>query len=129
MVPAAATRGSSRSVRDRHAAMTSTRRLYHDDATLRRFDATVHAAITHDGKPALVLDATAFYPEAGGQLGDRGTLGGIEVLDTQELDGGTIVHVLAADPGLAAGATVTGELDWERRRQHMAQHTGQHLLS
>lgn len=109
--------------------MTSTRRLYHDDATLRRFDATVQAVIAHDGKPALVLEATAFYPEAGGQLGDRGTLGGIEVLDTQELDDGSIVHVLAADPGLAAGATVTGELDWERRRQHMAQHTGQHLLS
>ena len=106
----------------------STRRLYHDDAMLRRFDATVVAHTTHGGKPAVILDATAFYPEAGGQLGDRGTLGGIEVIDTQEADGGTIVHVLAAD-GPAIGSTITGELEWTRRRQHMAQHTGQHLLS
>ncbi|MBA3459652.1 MAG: alanyl-tRNA editing protein [Deltaproteobacteria bacterium] len=106
----------------------STRRLYHDDAMLRRFDATVIAHITQAGKPAVILDATAFYPEAGGQLGDRGTLDGIEVLDTQEADGGTIIHVLAADAP-AIGTTITGELDWARRRQHMAQHTGQHLLS
>ncbi len=106
----------------------STRRLYHDDSTLRRFDATVVAHATHAGKPAVVLDATAFYPEAGGQLGDRGTLGGVEVLDTQEQDGGVIVHVLAG-PAPELGTTVTGELDWARRRQHMAQHTGQHLLS
>ena len=106
----------------------TTRRLYHDDSALRRFDATVIAHVQHAGKPAVVLDATAFYPEAGGQLGDRGTLGGIEVLDTQEQDGGVIVHVLAA-PGPDIGATISGELDWARRRQHMAQHTGQHLLS
>lgn len=109
--------------------MTPTRRLYHDDSALRRFEAVVQAVTAHDGKPAIVLEATAFYPEAGGQLGDHGTLGGVEVIDTQELESGAIVHVLAADPGLAAGATATGEIDWARRRQHMAQHTGQHLLS
>ncbi len=105
-----------------------TRRLYHTDSTLRRFDATVVAQTTHAGKPAVILDETAFYPEAGGQLGDRGTLAGIEVVDTQETDGRVIVHVLAT-AGPEAGARITGELDWARRRQHMAQHTGQHLLS
>ena len=104
-----------------------TKRLYHDDAYLRRFDATVVAMTTFRDRPAVVLDQTAFYPEAGGQLGDRGTLGGIAVLDTQEQDDGTIVHVVAAP--LEAGARVSGELDWARRRQHMAQHTAQHLLS
>lgn len=105
-----------------------TRRLYHDDAMLRRFDATVLAHVTHKDRPAVVLDATAFYPEAGGQLGDRGTLGGIAVIDTQELDDGTIIHVVeGALP--AVGEHLTGELDWARRRQHMAQHTAQHLLS
>jgi alanyl-tRNA synthetase len=105
-----------------------TRRLYHDDAFLRRFDADVIAHTTFKGSPALVLDQTAFYPEAGGQLGDRGTLAGVVVRDTQELDDGTIVHVV--DGELAAvGTRVTGELDWARRRQHMAQHTAQHLLS
>jgi alanyl-tRNA synthetase len=105
-----------------------TRRLYHDDAYLRRFDAEVIAHTTHRDQSAIVLDQTAFYPEAGGQLGDRGTLGGIEVRDTQELDDGTIVHLVAGELP-AVGARVTGELDWVRRRQHMAQHTAQHLLS
>ena len=105
-----------------------TRRLYHDDAYLRRFDADVIAHTTFKGSPAVVLDQTAFYPEAGGQLGDRGTLGGLGVRDTQELDDGTIVHVVeGALP--AVGTRVSGELDWARRRQHMAQHTAQHLLS
>jgi len=105
-----------------------TRRLYHDDAYLRRFDARVVAATTFKARPAVVLDRTAFYPEAGGQLGDRGTLAGAAVVDTQETDDGTIVHVLdGAAPEV--GAEVTGELDWARRRQHMAQHTAQHLLS
>ena len=99
-----------------------TRRLYHDDAYTRSFDAEV-IAMTPQGA---VLDRTAFYPEAGGQLGDHGTLGGVAVRDTQELDDGTIVHVVA-DP-LPLGP-VRGELDWTRRRQHMAQHTAQHLLS
>jgi alanyl-tRNA synthetase len=105
-----------------------TRRLYHDDAYLRRFDAEVVAITTYKTKPAIVLDQTAFYPEAGGQLGDRGQLGGASVIDTQETDDGTIVHVIAGEPP-AAGTRVTGELDWLRRRQHMAQHTAQHLLS
>lgn len=108
-----------------------TRRLYHDDAYLRRFDADVIAHTTFKNQPAIVLDQTAFYPEAGGQLGDRGTLGGSalrDVLDTQELDDGTIVHLIEGDlPPI--GSRVTGELDWARRRQHMAQHTAQHLLS
>ncbi len=106
----------------------ATRRLYHHDSALRRFDATVAAQTTHAGKPAIILDETAFYPEAGGQLGDRGSLGGIEVVDTQETDGGVIIHLLAAT-GPEPGTRITGELDWTRRRQHMAQHTGQHLLS
>ncbi|HEY0990075.1 MAG TPA: alanyl-tRNA editing protein [Kofleriaceae bacterium] len=105
-----------------------TRRLYHDDAYLRRFDAEVVALTTYKTAPAVVLDQTAFYPESGGQLGDRGRLGGAAVVDTQETDDGAIVHVIEGEPP-AVGARVTGELDWARRRQHMAQHTAQHLLS
>jgi alanyl-tRNA synthetase len=105
-----------------------TRRLYHHDSYQRRFDATVVAVTTWKNQPAIVLDQTAFYPEAGGQLGDRGTLGGLTVLDTQEADDATILHVIAGEPP-APGTPVSGELDWVRRRQHMAQHTAQHLLS
>jgi len=105
-----------------------TRRLYHDDAYLRRFDAEVIAHTTYKDHAAVVLDQTAFYPEAGGQLGDHGTLANLAVTDTQELDDGTIVHLVTGDLP-AIGTRVTGELDWARRRQHMAQHTAQHLLS
>jgi alanyl-tRNA synthetase len=105
-----------------------TRRLYHDDAYLRRFDAEVVAITSYKAAPAVVLDRTAFYPEAGGQLGDHGQLGAAQVIDTQETDDGTIVHLISGEPP-AVGARVTGELDWARRRQHMAQHTAQHLLS
>jgi len=106
----------------------STRRLYHDDAYLKRFEANVVGHAAYKDKRGVVLDATAFYPEAGGQLGDRGVLGGVAVEDTQELDDGTIVHVVSGELP-AVGARVSGELDWARRRQHMAQHTAQHLLS
>jgi alanyl-tRNA synthetase len=100
-----------------------TTRLYHDDAYLRSWQARV-TAVTGNG---VILDRTAFYPEAGGQLGDRGTIGGVAVVDTQESDDG-IVHIL--DGALpAVETTVACELDWARRRQHMAQHTAQHLLS
>ncbi len=104
-----------------------TRRLYHDDAYLRRFEATVASVTMFRGTPAVILDRTAFYPEAGGQLGDRGTLGAATVIDTQETDD-AIVHLIEGDAPVV-GSTVTGELDWIRRRQHMAQHTAQHLLS
>lgn len=103
-------------------------RLYHEDAYRRTFDATVVAHAAWKDRAAVVLDQTAFYPEAGGQLGDHGVLGGTRVVDTQELDSGAIAHVVEGDLP-AVGARVTGELDWARRRQHMAQHTAQHLLS
>jgi alanyl-tRNA synthetase len=106
-----------------------TQRLYHHDAYLRRFDAEVVAVTTYGERAAIVLDRTGFYPEAGGQLGDRGALAGVQVVDTQELDDGTIAHIVDATTGLEPGARVTGELDWARRRQHMVQHTAQHLLS
>ena len=106
-----------------------TLRLYHDDAFAQSFTAQVVALTTYKDRAAIVLDQTAFYPEAGGQLGDHGTLAGIAVLDTQETEDGTIVHVVESAPALEPGAEVTGTIEWRRRRQHMAQHTAQHLLS
>ena len=71
------------------------------------------------------LDRTAFYPASGGQPFDLGKAGGIpvtEVIDEQD----RIAHVL--DRPLL-GTQVSCEIDWERRFDHMQQHTGQHLLS
>ncbi len=104
------------------------RRLYHEDQTLRTFDAEVLAHVTVGGEVAVVLDRTAFYPEAGGQLGDHGRLGATSVVDTQELEDGRVAHVIAGEAP-AIGSVVHGEIEWARRRQHMAQHTAQHLLS
>jgi len=77
------------------------------------------------GKPFAVLEDTILYPEGGGQPSDRGTLNGVAVLDVQNKDG-AIRHVLAS--AVAAGPAEL-RLDWERRFDHMQQHTGQHLLS
>ncbi len=101
-----------------------TERLYYTDATLLTFDATV---VTVDGV-RVVLDRTAFYPTSGGQPFDTGVLGEARVVDVIDGDDG-IVHVLAAPPRFAVGDTVRGTIDHARRRDHMQQHTGQHLLS
>ncbi len=106
-------------------AVSPTRRLYYDDPYLCEFEAEVVEKRRHEGFPAVVLDATAFYPESGGQPWDRGTLGGAEVVKVLDLDG-VILHVLAADvpPG-----RLRGRVDWPTRFDHMQQHTGQHILS
>jgi alanyl-tRNA synthetase len=103
-----------------------TNRLYYTDPACRRFDASVTRAFAHEGRPAVTLDRTAFYPASGGQPYDTGSLGGITVVETVDA-GDEIVHVLASP--LAQGAAVTGEIDWGRRFDHMQQHTGQHILS
>ena len=110
-----------------------TERLYWNDAYLRQFEARVVAFTEYAGKPAVTLDATAFYPEGGGQPADRGTLGGMSVIDVQER-AGDIYHVLGLGEAplpaaLVTGATVSGEIDWQRRFDYMQQHSGQHILS
>jgi alanyl-tRNA synthetase len=96
------------------------------DPYLISFTARVVASPEQGGRPSVLLDRTAFYPEGGGQPADRGTLGGAQVLDVQE-SGADVVHLL--DRRLAPGTEVEGRVDWVRRLDHMQQHHGQHLLS
>lgn len=103
-----------------------TERLYLTDPYLTRFHARTLKALQLKNQLAVVLDRSAFYPEGGGQPGDRGTLGGIPVLDTQERDG-EVLHLVDA-PSWTLGE-VEGVVDWGRRFDHMQQHHGQHLLS
>ncbi|MBI4263884.1 MAG: phosphoesterase [Acidobacteria bacterium] len=103
-----------------------THRIYYTEPDCRTFDAVVTRAFQHEGRPAVTLDRTAFYPTSGGQPFDTGRLGGAEVTETIEVED-DLVHVLSAP--LADGASVTGSIDWPRRFDHMQQHTGQHLLS
>jgi alanyl-tRNA synthetase len=102
-----------------------TERLYLADSGLLEFDAQVVRVASQGGRAAVVLDRTAFYPEGGGQPADRGTLGGVPVVDVQDA-GGEILHVLGGD---APAGRVTGQVDAARRRDHVQQHHGQHLLS
>jgi alanyl-tRNA synthetase len=107
-----------------------THRLYYDDPYLRQFDAQVIARQQMDGRPAVALDRTAFYPTGGGQPNDVGTLRGergeargvLDVITADEL----VWHVLDGD---LPDGPARGEIDWDRRFDHMQQHTGQHVLS
>jgi alanyl-tRNA synthetase len=102
-----------------------TERLYLADPYLVRFEAQVARQTRLGERAAVVLDRTAFYPEGGGQPADRGTLGGVAVVDVQE-QGGEVLHALE---GPLPSGRVEGVVHWARRFDHMQQHHGQHLLS
>ncbi|MDR7418782.1 MAG: alanyl-tRNA editing protein [Armatimonadota bacterium] len=105
-----------------------TRKLYHLDSYRRDVTSVVTGVRTGPGGVAVALEETVFYAVAGGQPADRGELAGRAVLDVIEEDG-VIWHMLGdADPP-AVGERVRGTIDWERRYDHMQQHTGQHILS
>jgi alanyl-tRNA synthetase len=103
-----------------------TERLYYQEPQRRTFDAVVTRVLERDGRPAVHLDRTSFYPTSGGQPFDTGRLGDVEVVETIDEDD-DIVHVLTAP--LVNGAAVRGDINWVRRFDHMQQHTGQHVLS
>ncbi len=103
-----------------------TRKLYYEDSHLNRFTATVCSCEETPKGFAVVLDATAFYPEGGGQAGDTGNLGGVAVLDTRE-QGEEVVH-LCSGP-LTVGKTVEGAIDYAARFRRMQQHSGEHIVS
>lgn len=105
----------------------ATKRLYYDDAFLREFDATVIACERTDQRWQVTLDRTAFYPTSGGQPYDTGKLNDVAVVDVSDEHADEIVHV--TEQPLSAGAAVHGVIDWQRRFDHMQQHTAQHLLS
>lgn len=101
--------------------------LYQTDAYLKEFQAQV---VDHlDG--GVVLDRTAFYPGGGGQPHDTGALVAADqswrVKKVKRVKGRP-VHYLQGDVLPAAGATVTGRLDWERRYRLMRTHTALHIL-
>jgi len=103
-----------------------TDRLYFADSYLTSFTARVTDRADREGRPAVALDRSAFYPEGGGQPADRGTLNGVPVLDVQSDDDGTVWHTLESPLG---ADQVEAKVDWIRRFDHMQQHHGQHLLS
>jgi alanyl-tRNA synthetase len=125
-----------------------TEHLYYHDSFLDVFDAEVRElqpGTAKDMRPAVILDRTAFYPTSGGQPFDTGwiipdatspdaELQKLRVREVAEREDGQIVHYL--EPGVAEnkltlqkGSRIRGLIDPARRRDHMQQHSGQHILS
>jgi alanyl-tRNA synthetase len=111
-----------------------TERLYYHDSFLYDFDAEVRET-TENPRPAIVLDRTAFYPTSGGQVFDTGSIlpqnstDKLRVTEVADREDGRVVHYLESVRDLKPGTRVHGQIDASRRRDHMQQHTGQHVLS
>ncbi len=114
-------------------APMATKKAYWNDPFATALETRGAEASTWEGKPSLVLSETIFYPEGGGQLGDVGTLRvgdeAVSVLDTQIDDAGAIHHVLERAVATSVDAPVAASIDVSRRRDAMAHHTAQHMLS
>jgi len=120
---------------------TVTERLYYRDSFLYEFEAEVLDLISapnSDSHLAVILDRTAFYPTSGGQVFDMGWILPAEskeasdrsrVAEVTERDDGTILHILENAGPIQKGTRIHGLIDVDRRRDHMQQHSGQHVLS
>jgi alanyl-tRNA synthetase len=110
-----------------------TDRLYYHDSFLYDFDAEVRE-VSESPRPALILDRSAFYPTSGGQVFDTGVISAenekLKVIEVADSEDGHIVHYLEAPvKDIKPGTRVHGQIDASRRRDHMQQHSGQHVLS
>lgn len=106
--------------------MVTTEKLYYTDPYMKEFTAKVLSCEPDGKRFRAVFDRTAFYPEGGGQPADRGTAAGTEVLDVHEKDG-IVYHSCSAY--LEPGTEVSCAIDWDRRFDHMQQHSGEHIVS
>ncbi len=98
---------------------------YERDAYCPSLETRILGSGTEGNRPFVQLEDTVFYPEGGGQPCDLGTINGVAVLDVQKRDG-AIRHFVAATLGEGPASL---QVDWDRRFDHMQQHTGQHLLT
>ena len=101
-------------------------KLFYENAYMTRFTGTVESCVQGKKGYEVILDQTAFYPEGGGQPADMGVLGGVKVTDVRDREG-HVVHI--CDGPLEVGSRVEGEIDWQRRFDHMQQHSGEHIVS
>ncbi len=116
-----------------------TERLYYTDSFLHEFEGRVLSVSDDNGRTAVTLDRSAFYPASGGQVFDTGWLEVSEGSEAKRLNvsevaeneqTGEVVHYLEADASaLRTGEVVRGLIEPSRRRDHMQQHSGQHVLS
>jgi len=101
----------------------STIRLYWKDAYLK----SMQAKVIKIDEFKVWLDKTCFYPESGGQAGDRGVVNGSLIIDTKFDENKDIVHILKEAANFKVGDVVLGEIDWERRYKIMKVHSASHI--
>ena len=100
-------------------------KLYYNSAYISEWQTDIHQTLEREDGYYVILKETAFYPHGGGQPCDVGYINGIPVLDViNEED--EVLHRLERLPD---ESKVTCHIDWNRRFDHMQQHSGQHLLS
>ena len=102
-----------------------TEKLYYKDAYIKNFSSRVLSCEPANGGYAIVLAATAFFPEEGGQYADTGVLNGIIVNDVQEKDG-VIYHM--TDSPIEVGTVAAGTIYFNARYEKMQCHTAEHIL-
>jgi alanyl-tRNA synthetase len=104
--------------------------LYYDDHYTKEFDATVLWKQTTSRGTEVILDATAFYPEGGGQPADKGFILAhgkqIPVIHVEKT-GASIIHVL--EQPVNVGEKIHGAIDWDQRYTLMKHHTGTHVVN
>ncbi|HOP08853.1 MAG TPA: alanyl-tRNA editing protein, partial [Candidatus Methanofastidiosa archaeon] len=102
-----------------------TKKAYYDEPFIKEFTARVTSNIREGELSRVGLERTYFYPDSGGQPHDTGKMDGHDVVNVI-VDGGEIYHLVDGDIG---DGEVACRIDWDRRMDHMQQHTGQHILS
>ncbi|MDP5276608.1 alanyl-tRNA editing protein [Chengkuizengella axinellae] len=100
-------------------------KLYYSNPFLKSWKTNIKEIREENNRFILQLEETAFYPEGGGQPSDIGSINGVKVIDVQEKED-LIYHLVDRLP---EENTVSCEIDWKRRFDHMQHHSGQHLLS
>ncbi|MBQ9211241.1 MAG: hypothetical protein IJ153_06010 [Clostridia bacterium] len=107
-----------------------TDRLYYENAYLLQFEGKVIAQREEKGI-WLALDRSAFYPTSGGQPYDTGEIrwsrGAVQVTDVEVDQEGVVWHQVTGK--IPVGENVQGRIDADRRRDHMEQHGGEHMLA
>jgi len=107
--------------------INKTVKLYDTDAYLKEFESVVISCSENEkGQFEAVLEATAFFPEEGGQSCDKGTLNGCEVIKVT-INDGVIYHILS-EP-IDAGTAVCGKIEFAHRYRNMQHHSGEHIVS
>ena len=107
-----------------------TERLYYNYTSSLPFEAGIlELRPAGGGITQVILDKTIFYPDGGGQPGDRGSINGVPLLDVAEKNGEILHMVSDAGAGKLRPGAAELILDSRRRLDFTQHHSGQHILS